>query len=150
MTNSEVCEIVWRKRKISEENKKVRRDGLAKRICDDIIKEAMNKGSTDNLTCIFIGFRNFFKKYEMIYKSEFGDQEKIDPLENIKSKNCNKIIKSIILSSEVNKKDKIENYLQYKINTHSRKNSNEAVNQTTPNPKKTSFENYIQQFKKNN
>ena len=51
-------------------------------ICNEIIKEASRQGSSDNLSCIFICFENFFKNKQDYHKIK----------NNIYIQSCNEMI----------------------------------------------------------
>lgn len=59
-----------------------KKDEICSNICNELINLSIKKGSQDNLSCIFIGFDNFFNNKDSLNKI----------LKKIESQNCNKMI----------------------------------------------------------
>ena len=82
MTNKDILTLIWTtfyNLKITGiENK----NEIVSNICNKIINSSIEKGSNDNLSCIFIGFENFFNNEETLDKI-------IKKLEN---QNCDEMI----------------------------------------------------------
>ena len=104
-------------------------------MCDKIIKKAMENGSVDNVSCIFIGFKHYFKNINKIF-----NKEKPNPNEYLNDTECNKIMETII--DEKNNETDIERLLL--------KEEDDSVKDyyksRTVDPKKTSIQNYKAQM----
>ena len=59
-----------------------KKDEICSNICNELINLSIKKGSQDNLSCIFIGFDNFFNNKDSLNQI----------LKKIESQNCNKMI----------------------------------------------------------
>ena len=59
-----------------------KKDEICSNICNELINLSIKKGSQDNLSCIFIGFDNFFNNKDSLNKI----------LKKIESQNCNEMI----------------------------------------------------------
>lgn len=80
MTIKDICDIVLHQIHIRNE------DGnqlfLTKNICDDIINQSMQKGSTDNVSCIVITFAHLFSNTINVHKSTKTIKSKIIQSDN--------------------------------------------------------------------
>lgn len=61
---------------------KYKKDDISSDICNKIINLSIEKGSQDNLSCIFIGFNNFFNNKDSLNKI----------LKKIEVQSCNEMI----------------------------------------------------------
>ena len=66
MKNKEIILLIWKTLFEIKKSGKEKKSEIASNICDKIIKNSIEKGSGDNLSCIFIGFDNFFNNKESL------------------------------------------------------------------------------------
>ena len=82
LSNKEIINIIWitffNLKKSGIENK----SEIVSNICNKIINYSIENGSNDNLSCIFIGFNNFFNNKESLNKI----------LNKIEIQTCNEMI----------------------------------------------------------
>ena len=82
LSNKDIINKIWSTffnlKKSGIENKNI----IVSNICNNIINFSIKKGSNDNLSCIFIGFNNFFNNKESLNKI----------LRNIEIQSCNEMI----------------------------------------------------------
>lgn len=115
MSNREICISIW-SNKTKFDNKNYEQKN--KSICNDVINEAMRKGSCDNLSCIFISFQHFFQ-------NEIRNKTNIIPfIERLKKVDCDKLIETELINNDkLNSEDywvfndKQIKSLNYKIST---------------------------------
>ena len=111
----------------------------SKEMCDMIIKTAMENGSVDNVSCIFIGFKHYFNNINKIF-----NKEKTNPNEYLNEIECNSIMKTII--DEKSNDTDIEKLLNAS-SLLSNEPSDEYYKSRTVDPKKTAIQNYKAQMK---
>ena len=82
MQNKDIIILVWKTLLDMKKSGKDEKSEIASEICNKIINSSIEKGSCDNLSCIFIGFDNFFNNKDSLNKI-------IKKLEN---QSCNEMI----------------------------------------------------------
>ena len=65
LSNKEIIKIIWKCLYNYNKNGMNKKE-ITKKICNEIINKSIEKGSTDNLSLIFICFDNFFNNNENI------------------------------------------------------------------------------------
>ena len=82
MSNKELINLIWAElfnlKKLGKEEK----SKIVSGICNKIINVSIEKGSSDNLSLIFIGFDNFFNNKDSLNKI----------LKKIENQSCNAMI----------------------------------------------------------
>jgi hypothetical protein len=110
---------------------------------------SMDCGSVDNVSCIFIGFNNFFNVLKDIYLNKTLSYEKISSyLDFI---NCDKLIKSSNLYYDEKMKNNVKkNYesFNYEINYDINSENKIYYSAQKINPKQSSIENYYNELNK--
>ena len=97
-------------------------------------------GTNDNVSCIFIGFENYFN---ILNSFVFQGQKFADPVQKLDKIDCSKLIESII--TEKNYKNFCnEPYFSKNLSIieNSKKNVDDFYKSRSVDPKKTSKENY--------
>ena len=82
MTNKDILTLIWTTFYNLKNSGIENKNEIVSNICNKIINSSIEKGSNDNLSCIFIGFENFFNNKETLDKI-------IKKLEN---QNCDEMI----------------------------------------------------------
>ena len=82
MQNKDIIILVWKTLLDMKKSGKDEKSEIALEICNKIMNSSIEKGSCDNLSCIFIGFDNFFNNDETLNKI----------LKKIKVQNCNEMM----------------------------------------------------------
>jgi serine/threonine protein phosphatase PrpC len=82
MKNKEIILLIWKTLFEIKKSGKEKKSEIASNICDKIIKYSIEKGSCDNLSCIFIGFDNFFNNKESLNKI----------MKNLEKESCEEMI----------------------------------------------------------
>ena len=73
MSNRDICKIAWNCKYFIKDNYEF----YIKEVCDNIMMESMEKGSVDNISCIFIGFNNYFNVLKDGFLKKNGNFDKI-------------------------------------------------------------------------
>ena len=145
MSNRDICKIAWNCKYFIKDNCEF----FIKEVCDNIMIESMEKGSVDNISCIFIGFNNFFNVLKDIYLNKTLSYEKISSyLDFI---NCDKLIKSSNLYYDEKMKNNVKkNYesFNYEINYDINSENKIYYSAQKINPKQSSIENYYNELNK--
>lgn len=119
---------------------------VTKKACDNILKQAMLLGANDNVSCIFIGFENYFNTLNYIF---FQRKNIKEPVKKIDKIDCETLIDSII--PEKNLKNFCnEPYFSKHLSTieNTKKLMDNFYKSSSVDPKKTSKENYQAQLNK--
>ena len=82
MANKDILTLIWTTFYNLKNSGIENKNEIVSNICNKIINSSIEKGSNDNLSCIFIGFENFFNNKETLDKI-------IKKLEN---QNCDEMI----------------------------------------------------------
>lgn len=144
MSNRDICKIAWNCKFFIKDNCEF----YIKEVCDNIMKESMEKGSVDNISCIFIGFNNYFSTLKDVCLKKKGSVDKIICyLDNL---NCDMLIKSNNnYNKEKNKLKKNNESFEYEIHYEINSNPNKVFySEKKINPKNSSIENYYNQLNK--
>ena len=101
--------------------------------------ESMEKGSVDNISCIIIGFNNYFNTLKEGCLKKNGSIDKI--IYQLDNLNCDRLIKSTYNCNN----ESFEYEIHYEINSNPNKvfYSDKKIN-----PKNSSIENYYNQLNK--
>lgn len=84
MSNKEIITLIWTTLYDLKKTQIIKKKEIVSKICNRIINCSKEKGSNDNLSCIFIGFNNFFN---------FNSKDSINKiLQKIESQSCNEMI----------------------------------------------------------
>ena len=144
MSNRDICKIAWNCKFFIKDNCEF----YIKEVCDHIMRESMEKGSVDNISCIFIGFNNYFSTLKEVCLKKKGSVDKIICyLDNL---NCDRLIKSTNnYNKENNKLKKNNESFEYEIHYEINSNPNKVFySEKKINPKNSSIENYYNQLNK--
>lgn len=146
MSNRDICKIAWNCKYFIKDNYEF----YIKEVCDNIMMESMEKGSVDNISCIFIGFNNYFNVLKDGFLKKNGNFDKIICyLDNL---NCDRLIKSTnnyICNNEKNKMKNNKENFEYEIHYEINSNPNKVFySDKKINPKNSSIENYYNQLNK--
>ena len=143
LSNKDICKIALKVYYNGNDNFYLRN------VCDKIMVSSMDCGSVDNVSCIFIGFNNFFNVLKDIYLNKTLSYEKISSyLDFI---NCDKLIKSSNLYYEEKMKNNVKkNYesFNYEINYDINSENKIYYSAQKINPKQSSIENYYNELNK--
>ena len=82
MQNKEIINLIWTTLFDMKKSGKEKKSEIASNICNKIINTSIEKGSNDNLSCIFIGFDNFFDNKESLNKI----------IKKLEGQSCNEMI----------------------------------------------------------
>ena len=82
MTNKDILTLIWTTFYNLKNSGIENKNEIVSNICNKIINSSIEKGSNDNLSCIFIGFENFFNNE--------GTLDKI--IKKLENQNCDEMI----------------------------------------------------------
>ena len=136
VTNKEVCDVVWKqpKDKIKENDY----EKWTKRICEDIVDKAIQSGSNDNLSCVFIAFKHYFN---MLNKEKV-----VNAKENITKLKCDNMLIDSVIDINNDVSNEYESVFD-KTDEHSHINSsNDNDNTNTKQQQQHVFKSYYSQF----
>lgn len=144
MSNRDICKIAWNCKFFIKDNCEF----FIKEVCDNIMIESMEKGSVDNISCIIIGFNNYFNTLKEGCLKKNGNIDKI--IYQLDNLNCDRLIKSTYNCNNEKKKLKNNNEsFEYEIHYEINSNPNKVFySDKKINPKNSSIENYYNQLNK--
>lgn len=86
--NREIIKHIWKTKRDKERLANYSNRQIVGEITDSIMTKAMDNGSNDNVSCIFIAFGNFFKQYDQYPSLKYIDQVNCDQVLSKSVSNC--------------------------------------------------------------
>ena len=133
MSNRDICKIAWNCKYFIKDNYEF----YIKEVCD-------------NISCIIIGFNNYFNTLKEGCLKKNGSIDKI--IYQLDNLNCDRLIKSTnnyICNNEKNKMKNNKENFEYEIHYEINSNPNKVFySDKKINPKNSSIENYYNQLNK--